>query len=262
VTSLRKYPRTPHLAGSQLQPGDDDIEIVPFEELAGRHCVVEEKVDGANAGISFDGDATLRLQSRGHFLRGGARERQFHLFHAWASTYQQQLHECLGSRYVLYGEWLYAKHTIYYDALPHYFLSFDVLDTHDGSFSSASRCRELLDGLPLVSVPVLFEGQLGSPQELLALLGPSRLKTPRWRTHLCGQSVAQGLDPTRVLAETDDSDFMEGLYIKVEDSDRVIARYKYVRPTFRTTVVESAGHWLQRPIIANRLMVDVNLFEP
>ena len=31
-----KYPRTPHLAGSRLQPGDEDLSQVPFSCPAGR----------------------------------------------------------------------------------------------------------------------------------------------------------------------------------------------------------------------------------
>lgn len=51
--TLHKYPRTHHLEGSRLQPGDEDLSAVPLGELAGRHVVIEEKVDGANAAISF-----------------------------------------------------------------------------------------------------------------------------------------------------------------------------------------------------------------
>jgi len=31
--SIRKYPRTPHLEGSRVQPGDEDLESVPLEVL-------------------------------------------------------------------------------------------------------------------------------------------------------------------------------------------------------------------------------------
>ena len=44
---MRKYPRTHHLEGSRRQPGDEDLDSVPFRALIGRHLVVEEKVDGA-----------------------------------------------------------------------------------------------------------------------------------------------------------------------------------------------------------------------
>ena len=80
MLSIRKYPRTPHIQGSRLQAGDEDLEAIPFEEIQGKHLVVEEKFDGANAGISVGPDGQLRLQSRGHYLTGGAREKHFDRF--------------------------------------------------------------------------------------------------------------------------------------------------------------------------------------
>jgi hypothetical protein len=35
------------------------------------------------------------------------------LFKQWAHTHRAQFRERLGQRYVMYGEWLYAKHTVY-----------------------------------------------------------------------------------------------------------------------------------------------------
>ena len=113
METIRKYPRTQHLEGSRLQAGDEDLSAVPFAEIAGRHLVVEEKMDGANCGISFSPTGALRLQSRGHFLTGGPREKHFHLFKQWASRHAAAFYNILGTRYVLYGAWLYAKHTIY-----------------------------------------------------------------------------------------------------------------------------------------------------
>jgi hypothetical protein len=56
MTQLHKYPRTAHIAGSGLQRGDEDLDVVPFADLAGCHLVVEEKMDGANSAISFNPD--------------------------------------------------------------------------------------------------------------------------------------------------------------------------------------------------------------
>ncbi len=56
---IHKYPRTPHLEGSRLQPGDEDLDAAPFAKICGRHVVVEEKLDGANAAVSFAPDGTL-----------------------------------------------------------------------------------------------------------------------------------------------------------------------------------------------------------
>ena len=58
---IKKYPRTPHLEGSRLQPGDEDLSQVRFSEIAGRHLVIEEKCDGANSAISFSEDGELFL---------------------------------------------------------------------------------------------------------------------------------------------------------------------------------------------------------
>ena len=164
--------------------------------------------------------------------------------------------------FVLYGEWLYAKHTIFYDRLPHYFHEFDVLDTETGDFLSTARRRDLLAGLPLVPVPVLHEGPLRSINDLTALIGPSRYKSGEWRAHLAEARPPRrtASTPDRVWRETDRSDLMEGLYLKDEEGGRVVARYKYVRASFLTAVVDSGGHWLKRPVLPNRLADDVDLF--
>ncbi|GLY54306.1 RNA ligase family protein [Lentzea sp. NBRC 102530] len=251
---LRKYPRTPHLEGSRLQPGDEDLDQVPFRAIAGRHLVVEEKLDGANAGISFDSGGVLKLQSRGHFLAGGPRERQFAPLKAWAATHQGVLWERLGTRFVLYGEWLYAKHTVFYDALPHHFCEFDLLDRETGAFLSTPERRRLLAGTPVVPVPVLHEGELRRLKDLTALLGPSTCRTSGWREALVASARALGQDPQVVVAETDSDDDMEGLYIKVEEGGRTVERYKWVRPTFLTAVLDSGSHWHDRPILPNQVV--------
>lgn len=257
---MHKYPRTRHLEGSRLQPGDEDLASVPFAALRGRHVVVEEKLDGANAGLRFDATGQIRLQSRGHFLGGGPREKHFNLFKQWANGVAPALRDRFGERHALYGEWLYARHTIYYDRLPHYLLEFDILDVTTGDFLSTARRRALLEGLPIVSVPVLYEGVTTAPHELPALVGPSRYKGPRWRERLAAEAASRGLDVALALRETDPSDLMEGLYIKVEEDGRVVERYKWVRADFLTTVLDSGTHWLRRPIIPNALADGVDLF--
>lgn len=257
---MHKYPRTRHLQGSRLQPGDEDLDSVPFEALRGRHVVVEEKLDGANAGIRFDATGRVCLQSRGHFLSGGPREKHFNLFKQWANVVGPALHGRLGERYALYGEWLYARHTVYYDRLPHYLFEFDVLDVTTGAFLSTARRRALLEGLPVVPVPVLYEGVATAPQDLPDLVGPSRFKGPRWRQRLVEEAAARGLDVALALRETDPSDRMEGLYVKVEEDGRVVERYKWVRADFLTAVLDSGTHWLRRPIIPNALADGIDLF--
>jgi hypothetical protein len=260
MLTIHKYPRTHHLEGSRLQPGDEDLDSVPLVRLAGRFVVVEEKLDGANAGIRFDESGRLYLQSRGHFLTGGVREKHFNLFKQWANTHAAALWPVLGARHVLYGEWLYAKHTIFYDRLPHYFLEFDILDTQTGAFLSTARRHELLAGTPVVSVPVLWSGIVGQRDDLPSLVGPSLYKGLQWREQLAEVCRGKGLDPERIGKETDATDLMEGLYVKVEERGQVVERYKWVRASFLTSVLDSGSHWLQRPIVPNQLRDGVDLF--
>ena len=58
---IARYPRTAHLQGSRLQPGDDASDQLPLAQLAGRFVVIEEKMDGANCGLSFDEGGELHL---------------------------------------------------------------------------------------------------------------------------------------------------------------------------------------------------------
>lgn len=263
--AIRKYPRTPHLETSRLQAGDDDAVSlqggVRFSELRGKHLVVEEKLDGQNAAVSFDDDGALLLQSRGHYLRGGAREKSFEPFKRWARVHEAALRDVLGRRYVMYGEWCFAKHTIFYDALPHYFLEFDIYDRERDAHLSTTARQALLQGLPVVSVPVLASRAFSSLDDVLSLVGPSTAKTPRWRDALrAAASKAAHVDVERAVKDTDADDAMEGLYLKVEDGGVVVDRCKWVRASFLQTVVASDSHWFGRPIVENGLAAGVDLF--
>ena len=261
--AIVKYPRTPHIEGSRLQPGDEDLSQVSFQEIAGRHIVIEEKIDGANTAVSFDGEGGLLLQSRGHFLTGGYRERHYNLFKRWASAQRESLWRALGSRYIMYGEWLYAKHSIYYDALPHYFMEFDILDRQTGRFLDTPGRRAITASLPVCSAAVLAEGRFGRMEDVLRYLGDSNYITPEHTENLRRAALREGLDPDRACRETDASRSMEGLYIKVEEGGEVRARLKYVRASFLQVVDASQTHWLERPIIPNGLSRPVDaLFAP
>ncbi len=83
----------------------------------------------------------------------------------------------------MYGEWLYARHTIPYDQLPHYFLEFDILDRETGMFLSTDRRHALLAGSPVRSVPVL-----------------ARSPAPEWGELLTRSTCSSG-------------ELMEGLYV-------------------------------------------------
>lgn len=258
---LLKYPSTLHLEGSKLPPGDRDCSQVPYAAIAGRYIVAEEKLDAANSGISFSAGGELLQQSRGHYLTGGGRERQFNLFKKWGSAHEDALLRLLEDRYVMYGEWMHKKHSIFYDRLPHYFNEFDIFDRRRGVFlSTAARC-ELLQHTPVISVPVLYAGPAPTRmRDLIALVRPSLAKSSAWRTRFEAIVTREGFALEKCWQQTDKSDLAEGLYIKVEEDGRVVGRYKWVQPGFVQTIEEAGTHHLRQPYIPNQLAAGVDIY--
>lgn len=238
---MHKYPKTPRL---EHLPSDS---IVQWRH---RLAVVEEKVDGANAALYFEA-GKLVIQSRGHVLRGGPSEALFERLHPWAHVRSNDLRDALGTRYVAFGEWVFAKNRVFYDALPDYFIEFDVWDKETGTFLSTARRKALLEGSPLKSVAVLWEGQFSKAPAFGSFIQASKYKTTRWK-EAYDKAMATGLSKHYNDSETDDSIQMEGVYVKVEDEQGVVGRFKILRPEFEKVRTDDRK-WGRRPIFPNQL---------
>ncbi len=217
---LFKFPSTPHLAWLSSQPVRQDKVLSPPEvrELLSAEVLVEEKVDGANLGISVSPSGELRVQNRGSYL-GTHAHPQFQPLWPWLAARREPLTQALGSQLILFGEWCFAAHSIHYDALPDWFLAFDVYDRRAGRFWSSRRRDELVTALGLSRVPELARGRFHL-DDLPRLFGPSRL------THAP----------------------LEGLYVRRDEGDFLQARAKLVRPGFIQAIEE---HWSSRPLNRN-----------
>src|SRR6266853_577122 len=229
-----KYPRTPHLFGSK---GTDDDKHLGQKEseafIADPSLIVEEKIDGTNVGIHFTSGGRMVLQYRGHEITEGMHP-QYDLFKQWTSVKRPVLEAMLGSRFILYGEWLYAKHSVHYRALPHYFFEFDIYDKDSGQFLDLDTRQQMLDGTGLHTVPVLHRGP-ATAEELHALIG---------------QSAFHSAFDNPVTGRTDH--LMEGLYVRTEVGGQVTGRAKMVRPEFVEKVKQSE-HWQHERMIPNVL---------
>ena len=144
------------------------------------------------------------------------------------------LEAMLEDRYLLFGEWLYARHSVHYRRLPHYFFEFDVYDKRAEVFLDLAARLELLEGTGVHTVPVLHRGP-ATAEELRGLIGPSRF-----------DSVFE--NPRTGRAD----DLMEGLYLRTEADGRVTGRAKFVRPEFVEKVQQSA-HWQHQAVVPNLL---------
>jgi hypothetical protein len=229
-----KYPRTPHLFGSKGTADDRYLSRRDSEAfIANPSLIVEEKLDGTNVGIHFNSRGRMILQCRGHEITEGMHP-QYDLFKQWTSVKRPALEARLVSRYILFGEWLYAKHSVHYRKLPHYFFEFDIYDKEDSKFLTLAGRHELLEGSGILTVPVIHRGA-ASAEMLKNLIGPSAFDS-------CFENPISGkID-----------DLMEGLYLRTEDAERVTARGKMVRPEFVEKVKQSE-HWQHQVMIPNEL---------
>ena len=236
-----KYPRTPHLFGSRGTSDDKHLgerESVRF--LADDSLIVEEKIDGTNVGIHFAGGELL-LQCRGHQITQGMHP-QYDLFKQWAMVKRGVLDERLGERFILYGEWVYAKHSIFYRELSHFFFEFDIFDKESETFLTLEARSEMLAESGIETVPVLHRG----------LLNRSMLES------LMGASAFGSKFDHPVSGRRDN--LMEGLYLRTEDDIGVTGRAKFVRPEFVEKIKQST-HWQQQMMVPNELADGVNIWK-
>ncbi|HVA49828.1 MAG TPA: RNA ligase family protein [Pirellulales bacterium] len=237
-----KYPRTPHLFGSEGTDDDKHLDEAESEQfIANESLVVEEKIDGTNVGIHFNSAGEMVLQCRGHLITEGMHP-QYDLFKQWAAVRRFVLEERLEDRFILFGEWLYARHSIHYRQLPHYFFEFDIYDKNEEAFLSLERRSSLLEGMGIETVPVLHTGVLRRV-ELRRLIGPSLFDS-------------QFQNPA--TKRTDN--LMEGLYLRTEAGGVVSGRAKFVRPEFVEKVKQST-HWQQQALVANLLKEGADIWQ-
>ncbi len=219
-----RYPHTPHLAWlGQGEPRDDKVlSAVEVKALLADEVVVEEKLDGANLGLSVGPDGGLRAQNRGSYL-AEPHAGQFARLPAWIAHHELPLRAMLRPDLILFGEWCAARHSLDYSALPDWFLVFDVYDRSACRFWNSSRRATFAREAGLATVPEVFRG----------------------RTTL--------VDLKKLVA-TASSQYrrggLEGLVIRRESSEWAEARAKLVRPDF-TQAIDT--HWRKRAIEWNRV---------
>ncbi len=152
----------------------------------------------------------------------GATHAQFKKLPEWISQHALELYPLLEPGRILFGEWLYARHSRAYSRLPDYFLAFDIFDGTSGQFLSRRARNELLAPSGIAAVPLIFEGPLRRSDL------PPLLDT---RSRFASEPV-------------------EGLYLRVDEGASLKARAKLVRPDFMQNITT---HWSSHSLIRNGL---------
>ena len=219
--SFHKFPSTPHLAWLGAKPVRGDKLLAPDEvrEFLGAEIVVEEKIDGANLGLSFDSSRRLRFQNRGQWIEGKLTG-QWERLRGWAAQHETALRQHLPPEHILFGEWCQARHSLGYDRLPDWFIGFDVFDGKARRFWSTRRRDALLIAAGIVRIPEVARGQFTLARLCDLLDGPSAFGAAK----------------------------REGFYLRREDESWLLARAKLVQAEFTQSIGE---HWSRRAFIPN-----------
>ncbi|KAF9161303.1 hypothetical protein DFQ26_004680 [Actinomortierella ambigua] len=156
--------------------------------------------------------------------------------------------------FVLYGEWLYAKHSIHYTALDSWFVPFDLLDVKTGTFVSRkvfaqAIAQTQLRGPPQILVPDHVRGDTAKMVEwvLEQLETTSRLMRPEEGEEQDSHKKKNHDQKARQEGR------VEGLYFRIDQGHRLTMRCKAVRSDF----IADEERWGSKEQVANELRWDV-----
>ena len=172
---LAKFPRTQHLLnlGSATR---DDLILAPSDAAARLSSplpvTITEKIDGANLGFSLSPTHEMLVQNRSHYICGGDHA-QFSVLPAWLAENAGKVYEVLmrhgdaavPERFVLYGEWMVATHSVVYHRLRDWFVAFEMWDRLEKRWLTRGQLENALCGTGLELVHKVWEGVLDGEGE-------------------------------------------------------------------------------------------------
>ena len=178
-------------------------------------------------GFALDWNRNLVVQNRGHYVQP-TDHAQFKPLSPWLDKHRSAIRKLLDQdpqypeRYILYGEWVVAKHSIPYTHLPDQFLAFDLYDRYTKTFVSSGVLRNALRGTRIRQVPLIYQVTALSRADMLLLI-------------------------ERKSAFYDGR--VEGVYVRIENKDRTetVERGKVVRSDF----ISGDEHWAKGPLVLN-----------
>jgi hypothetical protein len=212
-THIVRAPRTYHLPWS-AGLHDDDKMMKSLAAFEGERVIVSSKWDGENTSIYRNAFHARSPDGRSHPSRDRVK--------AWAATIQHDIPE----QWRLGGENLYARHSIAYENLQHYFFGFHMWNDKNECLSW-DETLEWFELLGVIPVPVLYDG-IFNEKAIKALYDEKR----DWNTK-------------------------EGYVVRIArkfamaEYPRVVG--KYVR---RNHISHNKHHWQSQKIIPNGLAKD------
>lgn len=217
-----KYPRTPYFDFSDSVDREDVRESGYFsiENFLGKELVATIKMDGSNCLWTHDHIAA----------RNGT--------HATGSSfdYAKQLHAAVKDRIppniYIYGEWMYAKHSILYEkalSLDGYFQVFGVYDTDTDLWGSWQDVQYYANLVGVINVPgVRIIEPIKNKKTLIELI-----------THIAQTIIKQG---------------HEGIVVRNIESFANKEFNKNIAKFVRAHHVQTVRHWSKQKVVINKVV--------
>jgi hypothetical protein len=212
-----KYPSTSYLNFSPSIVLEDEQQAINLDDFIGVPIVITIKMDGSNT----------KITNKSVAARNGidATHKSFDFLKKQHIDFKNDIPDGIE----VFGEWLYAKHSIQYESLNAYYQMFGLFNKKSNIWLSWIAIKRMSSMLGLKTVPVLVEEKIyNNKYELKAEI--ERL----------GQEVIK--------------EGHEGLVIRYSGAfhygqfSRFVA--KYVRPNH----VQTDVHWSQQQIIKNKVV--------
>ena len=206
-----KFPRIYHFLYSPGLKNDD--RMLPDDNIfVGKEIVVTSKLDGECTGMTNTTCHARSLDSRDHPSRH------------WVKSLHGKIKYKIPKNFHLFGENVFAKHSIFYDKLPSYFLVFGIFDENNNylSWDDVVEYSKMLD---LITVPVLYRGIWDIEKVKFCFTGKSQF----------------GEEQEGYVVRTAGSFPLE----KFNENTG-----KYVRKSH----VKTSKFWMNKPIVPNRLI--------
>lgn len=197
-----KYPKTSHVPWSENISDDDKIhKAMYFDDV-----VVTIKLDGECTGMTKDIIHARSLDSKDHPSRH------------WVKQLHNKIKHEIPDNWKIFGENLYAKHSIFYDSLESYFYVFHILENN--IFLSWNDVRNYCQLLNLTLVPVIYEGKYN--EELIKSLYPMKNE-------------------------------QEGYVIRNKSSFSYVEFNKNMAKFVRKNHIKTSSHWMREKMVVNQL---------
>jgi hypothetical protein len=193
--------------------------LASVEPLLCTDIVVTEKLDGSNVCIEADG-----CYARSH--ASAPNHPSFDAFKAFHAGVKSKLPDGLQ----VFGEWLYARHSIGYSTLPGYFMAFGVRDLKKMTWASWAEVELWAEELSVQTAPVLAKESWLNREWKLRDLTESLSRLPS-----CCGGEREGV----VVRRADE----------FADKDFSVSVAKLVRANH----VQTEDHWKNQAIVRNLL---------